>query len=133
MHVVGVAAEILGREFPVAWHDPFVGGDDLDAALAAIDEGVEIPGHLAEVIEERRRVRVEGGEPEALVLIELRHGREAPAAAVEFAVVGLLMVGHADEAAVIGVGPAVIGAAEAGGVAVLGSAQPIAAMPADIE
>jgi len=43
------AAEILRREFPVARHDPFMGRDDLDPALAAVDKGVEIPGHLAEI------------------------------------------------------------------------------------
>ena len=107
--------------------------DHLDAALAAVEKGVEIPRHLAEIVEERRRLRVEGGEQQPLVIVELRHRHETPALALQFVVIGLLQIRHADQLAVIAVGPAVIGAAEAGRIAVIGSAQPVAAMPADIE
>src|SRR5207244_1513087 len=83
MHVIAVATEILGRELPIAWHDPFVhAADDLDAAFAAIEEGVEVPAHLAEILAQRRRLGIEGGEPEALVIVELRHRHQAPALAV---------------------------------------------------
>ena len=132
-NVVGVAAEILGRELPVARHDPFMGRDDLDPALAPVDKGVEIPRHLAEIIAQRRRLGIEGGEPQPLVIVELRHRREAPAVAVELVMIGLLQIRHAGQPAVIAVGPAVIGAGEARGVAAVGAAQPVAAMPADIE
>jgi hypothetical protein len=48
-------------------------------------------------------------------------------------VISFFEIGHSYEAAVIAVGPAVISAGEARGVACVGAAQPIAAVPADIE
>ena len=89
LDVVGVAAEILGGELPIARHDPFMGRDDLDAAFAPVDEGVEIPGHLAEILAQRRRLGIEGGEPESLVTLQLRNGDQAQRPAVQFAVIGL--------------------------------------------
>ncbi len=117
-HMVGVAAEILGGELPVARHDPFMRRDDLDAALAPVDEGVDIPGHLAEIVEQRRRSRVECREEQPFVAVELRDRDEPPALTVELAVIGFLQIRHADQPPVIAVGPAVIGADETRGVAV---------------
>src|SRR6202030_2533081 len=82
MHVVGVPAEILGRKLPVARRDPFVGRDDLDAALAAVDKRVDIPGHLAEVLAQRRRLGIDGRKIQALVTLPLCAPRQAPALAV---------------------------------------------------
>src|SRR3954452_24801010 len=89
LHMVRVTAEILGRELPVARHDPFMGREDLDAALAPVDETVDVPGHLAQIVTERRRLWIEGGEPEPLVTIQLRDRYEAPAIAVQLTVIGL--------------------------------------------
>ena len=47
--------------------------------------------------------------------------------------IGLLQIRDADEPPVIAIGPAVIGAGEARGIAGIGAAQAIAAMAADIE
>src|SRR5215469_13019392 len=133
-HVVAIAAEIFGREFPVARHDPFVhAADHLDAALATVKEGVEIPGHFAEILAQRWRLGIEGGEVEALVAVELRYRFEAPLVSLQFVVVGLLEPRHTDQPPVIAVGPTVIGTGEAGGVAGIGAAQTVAAMAADVE
>src|SRR5215469_7358402 len=71
--MISVTTEILGRELPVARHDPFVhAADDLDPAVAAIEERVEIPRHLAEILAQWRRLGVEGREPQTLVIVELR-------------------------------------------------------------
>src|SRR5205814_5833162 len=102
---------IFGWELPVARHDPFMhAADHLDAALAAVEKGVEIPAHLAEILAQWRRLWVERRKVEALVTVELGHRHQAPAVTVEFVVVGLLDVGDADQLAVIAVSPAVIGA-----------------------
>ena len=61
-------------------HDPFVRRDDLDAALAAVDERVDVPSHLAQILKQRRCGGIEGGEPETLVTVQLRHRYEAPTA-----------------------------------------------------
>src|SRR5437588_522161 len=59
--MVGIAAEVFGRELPIARHDPFVHtADDFDAALATIEKGIQIPGHLAEILGQWRRLGVEG-------------------------------------------------------------------------
>src|SRR5215469_1174358 len=132
--VVAVAAKIFGRKFPVARHDPFVhAADDLDAALATVEERIQVPRHLAEILAQRRCLRVKGGEQQSLVAVELRHRGEAPALPLQFAVIGFLEIRYPYQPAVIAVGPAVKGAGEGGGVADLGAAQSVAAMPADIQ
>ena len=61
--VIAVAAEVFGWHLPVGGNLPLVGAaDDLDTALAAVEEYVEIPGGGAEVFQQGRRGRVEGGE-----------------------------------------------------------------------
>ena len=47
----------------------------------------------AEVFQQGRRGRVEGGEDQALVDVELGHGDEAPLGLVKLVVVGVLKVG----------------------------------------
>src|SRR6516162_6454208 len=80
-HVVGVAGEVFGGEFPIAGDDPFMhAADDLDAAFATIEENVQIPGYLPEILAQRRRLRVESGEQQSLVAVQLRHQLEAPSA-----------------------------------------------------
>src|SRR5229473_160336 len=134
LNVITVSGKVLRRELPVARHDELVhAANDLDTAFIPVEKGVEIPGHFAKILAQRRRLGVEGGEPQSLVALELRHWHQTPALAVEFAMIGLLQVRHAGELPVIAIGPAVIGAGEAGGVSGLGAAQPIAAMTADIE
>src|ERR1700687_382928 len=62
--VIAVAAEILGRELPVARHQPFLdAAQNLGAAVAAVpavERLVEIPGEIAEIINKRRRRLVPG-------------------------------------------------------------------------
>src|SRR5271156_1919752 len=107
--------------------------DDLDAALAAVDKRVDVPGHLAEILAQRRRLGIKGGKVQALVALQPCDGRQTPALAVQLAVIGFLEVRHADQAAVIAVGPTVIGTGKGGGVAGIRPTQPVAAVPADIE
>src|ERR1051326_1271846 len=69
----------------------------------------------------------------ALVIIELRDRHQAPALAIEFVVVRFLQIGDTDQLAIIAVGPAMIGAGEARGVPIIGAAEPVASVTADIE
>src|SRR5271156_4046679 len=132
--MVAVTGKVFSRELPIARHDPFMhAADDLDTALAAIKEHVEIPLHLAEIIVQRRCRGVESGEPQPLVIVELRYWSKAPVLAIQFVVVGLLQIRHASEPPVIAVGPAVIGAGKGGGIAGIGAAQPVATMTAYIQ
>src|ERR1051325_2684729 len=89
--MVGVADEVVGRVLPVALHLPLVrGADEFDAALASIEHHVEIPGHVAEILGERWRSRVERGENQAAVAVQLGYRHEAMRGEVELAVVHLL-------------------------------------------
>ena len=81
----------------------------------------------------RRRLGIERGKVQALVIVELRHRDEAPALALQFTVIGFLQIRHAGQPPVIAIGPAVIGAGKARGIAGIGAAQPVAAMAADIQ
>src|SRR6516164_798655 len=66
-------------------------------------------------------------------MIELRDRAEAPALALQLAVISFLEIRHPDQPPVIAVGPAVIGAGEGRGIAGAGATQPVAAMAADVE
>src|SRR6202049_4266650 len=91
--VIAVAAEILGRELPVARHKPFLdAAQNLGAAVAAVpavERLVEISGEIAEIILERRRRLVPGGPDRALVNAHLRDLDEAPLGTVELGMIGL--------------------------------------------
>ena len=134
LDVVGVADEVLGGELPVAGDDPLVDAtEDFGPALAPVEERVEVPGHGPEVFQQRRSVRIEGGEYQSLVRVKLGHWYQAPLRLVELVVVGVLEVGHGRQLAVSTKGPAVVGADECPGVAVVGSAEAIATVAADVE
>ncbi len=134
MGVVHVADKIFRRQFPVGADDPLVrAADKLRAALAAIEKDVEIPGHVAEVIAQRRRFGIEVAEDEAFILIDQRNGSEAETLFVELAVIVLLEIRHADECAVAAIHPAVIRAGERIRIALLQAADAIAAMAADVQ
>ena len=105
----------------------------LDAALAPVEEELEIPGHLAQIIAQRRRLWVKRSEIQSHVMIDLRDRAEAPALALQFAVIGFLEVRDPYEPPVIAVGPTVIRASEGRGIAATGATQPVAAMATNIE
>src|SRR3954454_8226915 len=69
--VVGVAAEILGRKFPVARHAPFLHAAQQFgltlAAVPAVELQIEKPRERPEIFLERGRLRVPGREDRALV------------------------------------------------------------------
>src|SRR2546423_3857556 len=130
--MIAVPGKVLRRELPVARHNEFVhAANDLDATLVPVEESIEIPGHFAEILAQRGRFWIEGGEPQALVAVELRHRNEAPALAVQFAVIGLFEIRDPSQLPVIAIGPAMISAGKTGGIAGLGAAQPVAAVAAD--
>src|SRR5262249_49075756 len=89
------------------------------------------PG-TAEIVSERRRVLIEAHEVEAAVLFEARRPLEAVSNLVETFGIGIV-TRHARERAVIAVGPAMIDAHEAAGVALALGAHDRAAMPAGVE
>ena len=105
----------------------------LHPALATVKEHVEVPGGVAEVVQQRRCVGVEGGENQALVAVQLGHRGEAPLGLVQLAVVGVLEVGNGLEGAVVAESPAVVGADKRGGVSGVGAAEPVAAVAADVQ
>src|SRR5712671_1434248 len=135
--VIAVAAEVFRREFPVARDQPFLhAGQDLAAALAAvpaIERQIEVAAEIAEIVEKRRRRLVPIRPDRALVGAELGDFDEAPARLIELLVIGLAEERHADETPVGAVAPAVIGAGEDGGVALVVAAHLHPAMPARIE
>src|ERR1700730_2709841 len=135
--VVAVAAEILGREFPVARDQPFLDAAQyFGAALAAIpavESEIEIPDKIAEVLEKGRGRRVPAGPHRPLVEAELRDFDQTPLRFVELLVVGLAEIGHADQLAVGSIAPAVIGACEDRRAALVVAAHLHAAMAARIE
>ena len=135
--VIAVAAEILGRKFPVARDQPFLHpGQHLAAALAAVpavEREIEVRAEISEIVEERRRRRIPIRPHRPLVGAELRDLDKAPARLVEGFVVGLAEKRHADQMPVGAIAPAVIGAGEDRGVALVIAAHLHAAMAARIE
>src|SRR5215469_6092042 len=135
--VIAVAAEILGREFPIAWDAPFLdAAEDLGAAIAAIPavEGqVEKAHELAKIFEKRGCLRIPIGPDRTLVAAHLCHLDEAPLRLVELGMIGLTEIGHAGERAVGAIAPAVIGAGEDGCAALVVAALLHSAMAARVE
>src|SRR5881394_4586982 len=101
--VIGVAAEILGREFPVAGDQPFLNpADDFAAALAAVpavERQVEIAAEIAEIFEEGWRRRIPGGPDRPLVAGELRDLDQTPLRTIQGRVIRLAEKWHTDETA----------------------------------
>ena len=132
--VVTVAAEILGREFPVARDAPFLNpAQYLGAALAAVPAvecQVEIAHEIAEIFEKRRGGMIPAGPHRSLVKAELRDFDQAPLRLVEPFLVGLAEIGHAHQPAVGPIAPAVVGAGEDRRVALVIAAHLHAAMTA---
>jgi hypothetical protein len=132
--MVAVAAEILSWELPVAGYYPLVyAADYLSSALSPIKESIEIPGGFPQVVQQRRRCGIKGGEEEALVAAQLGHWDEAPLFPVQLTKVSVLVVGHTHQATIVAVSPAVVGASKGGGVSAIRSAEPIPPMAAHIE
>jgi hypothetical protein len=131
--MIEIAAKVFGGELPVARHYPFMGADDLDAALAAVEKRIQIPGHFPEVFAQRWRLRIKGGKQQPLVAVQLRHWREPPALSLQFAVIGFFEVGDPDQSPVIAIRPAVISAGECRSIAGTGTAQAVAAVPANVQ
>src|SRR4029077_15005505 len=105
--------------------------DQLDAALPPVEYEIEVPGHVAEIVEERRRPRIEGPEDHALVALDASDWMKAPSPLVEVAVA--LLVGHADQRAAHVVRPAVVGAGERLGVAEVRATDLHSAVAAGVE
>ena len=134
--VVAVAEEVLGAELPVGGEDPLVEAEDLHVGVGAVllvEEEPESEEVVADVLLEGRCVGVPGGPDGALVDVELCDLDEPPLGLVELLVVGLLVVWDADEVAAEAEGPAVVGAGEDGGVALVVAADLHAAVSARVE
>ena len=102
-------------------------------ALPAVKQRVQVPGHGAQVVQQWWGTRVEGGEDQALVAVQLGHRDEAPLGLVQLVVVGVLQVGHGGQLPVGAEGPAVVGADEGACVAVIGAAETVAPVAADVQ
>ena len=132
--MVPVPNKALGRELPVAGHNPLVQAwEHLNAAFVPVEEGIQVPSCLAQVLAKRRRVGVEGGEQQPLVAVQLGHRGQTPLIRVQLAVISLLEAGHGNQLTVGPVGPAMVGAHEAGGVARVGPAYPVPAVATHVQ
>ncbi|MNF91990.1 hypothetical protein D3C84_746170 [compost metagenome] len=118
--VVGVAAEVFRAALPVRLDDEALGLlDDLHAVRMQAEDGVEHPGGGAEVLAQRRHFIGQGGEDEAVQHFHARSAQQAPFLLVERAAVGILQVRGAGPVAVVAIGPAMVGALEGAGVALV--------------
>ena len=135
--VVAVAAEILGRKFPVARDQPFLhAAEHLGAAIAAVpavEAQIEIAAEVAEIIEKRRRRGVPARPHGSLVAVQLRDLDETPLRAVELRMIGFAKIRNTDEAAVGTVAPAMVRAGKDRRVPLIIAAHLHAAVPARIQ
>ena len=131
--VIPVRRELFGRELPVALEHPLVDAtDDLGSLVVVVQHGVHVPGHVAERVTQRDRLRVPGPEDQALVRLDVRHLDQTPVGDREGVGVAIL-VGDTDELALEVVGPAVIGAGEVPGLPEVRAADPGPTVPARVE
>jgi hypothetical protein len=132
--VVVVACEVLGARLPVRVHHPALWlAEYLPPLRRLAEHEVEVPLHVAEVLRQRRGLRVEAREDESVEALDVGSVQEPPLATVEVLAVAGLEERRAVPLAGVLVRPAVVGAAEVGGVALRRPADHRAAMPAAIE
>ncbi|MGB7025472.1 MAG: hypothetical protein WBD73_16905 [Candidatus Acidiferrales bacterium] len=130
-HVIVVGA-IVDQGLPVDRLQPFDRSERLRAAVTPVEYGIEIPAGVAEIGLEARRVPVPGREDDAGIGLDA--GRdEAERGLVERAVIGFALARNVLQRTVVAVGPAVIGAHEPLGVAVVDATHAVAAVAAHIE
>ena len=129
-----VVDAVLDQQLPVRLDVVFLhAGDDLHlAGRRLIDHEIDVVLGAGEIGVQVRRVRIEIGEIEILVVLEPRHRHEALALLVEARRIGVV-AGNALDRAVGVVGPAVIDAVELPGVALALATHQRAAMAADVE
>ena len=108
-------------------------GQDHHAGLGLVEDQVEIPLHVAEIIVQADGVLVETGEDEPAERFDARHLDQPPLLAFEFAVIGFPELRHADQPTAIVVRPAVVGTRERLGVAAVQATQARPAVPAGVE
>ena len=132
--VVVVAVELLRGQLPVAAQFPAMrAGQDHHAGLGLVEDQVEIPLHVAEIIVQADGVLVETGEDEPAERLDARHLDQPPLLAFEFAVIGFPELRHADQPTAIVVRPAVVGTRERLGIAAVQATQARPAVPAGVE
>src|SRR5208282_1444576 len=135
--VVAVAAEVFGREFPIARDPPLLdSAEDFGAAFAtvpAVQSQIEIANKVAEIFEKGRRLGVPAGPYCALVAAQLRDLDQPPLRFVELLVIGLAEIGHADQSAVGAIAPAMIRTSEDRRIAFVIAAHLHAAVAAGIQ
>src|SRR5713226_5479673 len=135
--VVAVAREVLGRELPVAGHQPLVdAADHLGAALASVprvEEQVEVELVAAEVVQEGGGRGIPGRPDRALVALQAGHLDEPPSGPVEIVSVRAPRERHPHERAVRAIAPAVVWTHELDGIPLVVAADLHPAVPARVE
>lgn len=142
--VIEVADEVFRWELPVASDTPLLhAADELRTAVgtvAVIQGRIQVVAHVAEVVQEGRRLRVPGRPDRALVVVDLGNALQPPGALVEFALVVGGIPRHAMKTAwtvhqrpVGRERPAVIGAGEPRAVALVVAAQLHSAVRTGVE
>ena len=132
-HMLAVADEVERADLPIGPRAPAMRRrEHLHPLRRAPEQRVEIPGDVAEIVAERRRAGVPGGEDETLVGLRPRRRHQAPFRLVHCGR-QMLIVAGGDEPPVDRIAPAVIRADEMPGIAGLPPAQLGAPMAAGIE
>ena len=129
---VVVVRAVVDHRLPVGGLEPFHRAQGLHAAVPPIEHGVEIPARVAQIGLEARGVLGPGGKDDPGVGLHAGLD-ETKGRPVERVVVGLGLAGDVLEGAVVAVSPAVIGAHEAFGVAVVAAHHAVAAVAAHVQ
>ena len=107
--------------------------DHFGTCGGAVEVAVEVPAHIAEVIEETGRALIPGAEDEAVMALDTGHLQRAPLALVDFVTIAVRLVRNGNQVAREIVAPAVIRAGERARIAAIGAADPHPAMTALVE
>src|SRR3569833_1088801 len=133
-NVITVAAEVFGGDLPVTRDDPFVrAGKDLDTPVAPIEDRIQIPRHLPEILAQGRGGIIERSKNQPLVAVDLSNRAQRPALSVEPGSISGLLTRHTFQLAIICVRPPVVCTGQRSCVADIRPAEAIAAMTANIE
>ena len=130
-HMVVVGA-VVHRRLPVERLNPFDGAKGLGAVVQPVEADIQQPPGVAQVVVQAGSAAVPGGEHDAGVGVHpcLHQAQEV---AVQRAIVCFLVPGHVFQLALVGVGPAVVGAGEVAGIAHVGADDAVAPVAAHVQ
>ncbi|MOA16068.1 hypothetical protein D3C78_1362620 [compost metagenome] len=129
-----IAGELLGRELPVAVNYPLLHAtDNFGAAFPPIQQTIQIPGHITQILFEWRSTGIPVAKYQAFIAFDTRHFLQPPMRFAQALWIGARLQWHLSQFAIDAIRPAVIRAGKSPGIATVRVADTHRAMATLVE